>query len=94
MTTQLKNTTAQCAVDTLQEIVERQDLLDQRTCEQPSMIEPLLSVKDLANWLGIGVRTIDKLVAKNEAPPFVKIIRQRKWRPADVRAWLQELADK
>ena len=94
MTTHPKNTTAHAAANTLLDVVERQNLIDQRACVQPSMIEPLLSVKDLANWLGISVRTIDKLVAQNEAPPFVKIRRQRKWRPADVRAWLKKLADK
>ena len=90
MTNRPKNTLAQASEDTLQEVLgERQKLVDRRAFEQAVIIEPLLSINHLAQWLGISVRTIDNLAAHNEAPPFVRIGRQRKWCPDDVRAWLQ-----
>jgi len=55
----------------------------------------LLSVRDVAALLGLGVRTVWRMVAQGTFPgPTVSIgERIRRWRRADVEAWVNKQAE-
>jgi excisionase family DNA binding protein len=51
----------------------------------------MLSKVELAAALNVSSRTIDRWIADGEAPPYVRLPRNRlRWRWGDVRAWLAE----
>jgi predicted DNA-binding transcriptional regulator AlpA len=58
--------------------------------------EPLIDVNELATWLAISPNTLRKWIHKGpEArlmPRMLRINGQLRFRPADVRAWLEEKA--
>ena len=50
----------------------------------------LLSIEDLAAYLGDSKRTIYKYIATGEGPPFIRISAKNiKFDRADVDAWLE-----
>jgi excisionase family DNA binding protein len=49
--------------------------------------EPLLSTAAVAKWLGIAPRTVC-LWAENKVIPAIKIGRQWRFRPGELRDWL------
>ena len=51
---------------------------------------PLLDAKSLAGYLRVSRRTLENMLMRGEGPPYLKLGRQRRWRPADVELWLQE----
>lgn len=54
------------------------------------MDEQLLTVDDLARLLNVPKRAVYDMRYDGELPPAVLIGSQRlRWRPADVRAWLE-----
>ena len=55
------------------------------TCE----LEPLLSTSDVARITGRSVSTLEKDRLFGTGPAFVKIGRLVKYRPCDLREWLQ-----
>ncbi len=51
--------------------------------------EPMLDRKAVATWLGVSLRTLDRLrAAENFPAPFD--VGGPKWNPGDVRAWLNK----
>lgn len=52
-------------------------------------LEPLLSTADVSRITGRSVSTLEKDRLFGTGPAFVKIGRLVKYRPRDVRAWLQ-----
>jgi predicted DNA-binding transcriptional regulator AlpA len=53
-------------------------------------LEPLLSVAQVAKLTGRAVSTLEKDRLTGYGPRYVKLGRQVRYRPADVRAWLSE----
>ena len=52
-----------------------------------------LSPDQLADWLGVPVRSIYSWLHEGTAPRSHKIGRHRRFRREDVEAWLEERAD-
>lgn len=51
--------------------------------------EPLMDARKVAALLGISLRTLDTLVARGEAPAFIRIGQARRWRMAEINAWIE-----
>lgn len=51
--------------------------------------EPLMDARKVATLLGISLRTLDTLVARHEAPAFIRIGQARRWRMAEINAWIE-----
>lgn len=65
---------------------------DQRdaTLADPRRPEPLWSIEDIATYLRVDRRTIERLRASGKFPrPTVKIGRLPRWSPASVRRWVE-----
>lgn len=58
----------------------------------PGVRDRLLSIEALADWLDVPVWTIRKWRAQGTGPKGIRVGRHVRWRPEDVRAWLDELA--
>ncbi len=51
----------------------------------------LLTKQQLAELLGVSVRSVDRMVAAGTAPPVTLLPNgRRRWRRGDVRRWLAE----
>jgi len=60
------------------------------TCMGGNMgCEPLINARKVAALLGISLRTLDTLVARHEAPAFIRIGQARRWRMAEINAWIE-----
>lgn len=53
------------------------------------MGDALLRVQDVAERLGVSVRTMENLIKAGRVPAFVRIGRQRRWRPEDIERFLE-----
>ena len=51
-------------------------------------LEPLMSSKQLAAYLGVSVETLYYWRTCNKAPPAVRAGGALRWRESDVREWL------
>lgn len=51
--------------------------------------EPLMDARKVAALLGISLRTLDTLVARGEAPAFIRIGQARRWRMAEINLWIE-----
>jgi excisionase family DNA binding protein len=51
-------------------------------------MDTLLSADEVRAVLRISRRTFDLMVSRGEAPPHLAVGRQRRWREADVSAWI------
>lgn len=51
--------------------------------------EPLMDARKVATLLGISLRTLDTLVARREAPAFIRIGQARRWRMAEINTWIE-----
>jgi predicted DNA-binding transcriptional regulator AlpA len=60
---------------------------------QLNAIEPLMCAAEVTQAIGVSRRTFEKLMCRNEGPPFLMIGRQRRWRPGDVNQWIETLAE-
>lgn len=49
-----------------------------------------LTVKDVAEMLGIGRRTVWRLIATGQIPPPMRIGRSVRWRKASFERWLEK----
>jgi predicted DNA-binding transcriptional regulator AlpA len=58
--------------------------------ESYSMVEALLTETQISEIIGRSVPTLQKDRVFGTGPSFVKIGRQVRYRPEDVRAWLAE----
>lgn len=56
------------------------------------MADRLLSVPELADYLGISQKSVYALRYRGEGPRAVKIGKQLRFAPADVDAWLAQRA--
>ena len=56
-----------------------------------SAASDLISIVDLAEQLGVSVRTIRRWQAQEDAPPRVKRSRRLKYRKSDVVGWLEAM---
>ena len=52
----------------------------------------LITPPELAERLSVPLRTLDAWAYRRTGPAFVKLGRHRRYRPADVEAWLDEQA--
>jgi len=50
----------------------------------------LIDSDELATYLGFSVATLDTWASRGGGPDFHKVGKFRKYRPADVKAWLAE----
>jgi predicted DNA-binding transcriptional regulator AlpA len=63
--------------------------IDQQLAEPLSqLVEPLLTDSDLENLTGRARSTWQKARLKGDGPPFIRIGRLIRYRPSEVRAWL------
>lgn len=53
-------------------------------------LEKLLTVKEVAELLGVPVSTVYQWRYQGEGPPSLKLGRHVRYRPSDVEAWLKE----
>lgn len=54
------------------------------------MNEPLWTVEQLAEFLGVPVRTIYAWRYKRKGPPALRVGKHVRFRPADVERWLAD----
>jgi len=62
------------------------------TPAMPTKPEPslLLNQRELAELLGVNVRTLQRMRHAGELPPTVPVGRRLRWRRGDVETWLEE----
>jgi excisionase family DNA binding protein len=65
----------------------------ERSASQKQPLEPLLSITELSELLGVSVDTIYNWRHRGGGPPGIRVGRHVKWRPAEVRHWLDSLAE-
>ena len=62
----------------------------QRVVQRASVEEsPLWGVNKTANYLGIPKGTLYPWVSRGEGPRSYRVGKYRKWKPAEVLAWLE-----
>jgi excisionase family DNA binding protein len=54
------------------------------------MTDALLTAAEVAAALRISLHSFELLIQSGDAPAFFRIGRGRRWREADVRAWVAE----
>lgn len=59
----------------------------------PPGLEPLLSIRDLAGYLGVGEQTIRNWRTKGVGPRAVVFSGTVRFRASDIRQWLEEMAE-
>jgi predicted DNA-binding transcriptional regulator AlpA len=57
---------------------------------EKAFLEPLLTVAQVSEITGRSISTLEKDRWEGGGPPYVKMGRLVRYRPADVRAWLSE----
>lgn len=55
----------------------------------PQSSEPLLDIQQVAAWLGVSVKTVYCMRARDDAPPAIQVGRRLRWDRSDVLAWLE-----
>lgn len=50
----------------------------------------LLSIDEVADWLGVSVKTVYSMRDRNQAPPAIKVGRRLRWDAEDIQQWLDE----
>lgn len=53
-------------------------------------MKPQLNAKELAKLLNVSARTLEYLIAHDQAPPHYFLGRQRRWDPEMVQQWIGE----
>lgn len=56
--------------------------------------QQLMSLDDVAAWLGVPVRTLYSWRANNKGPRGIRVGKYVRYRPADVEAWIESNADR
>ena len=59
----------------------------------PEITPQLLTVEQTATMVGLGVRTIWNMVAKDEFPKPVKIGAATRWRRSEIIDWIDALGE-
>jgi len=71
-----------------QRLVERLDGLGRPP--EPNSAPDLMTAKDLADYLRVDPRTVQRMAAAGELPAPIPVSAKRsRWRRADIDAWLQ-----
>lgn len=52
--------------------------------------EPLWTSQQLADYLGISAAAVRMMRSRGQGPRFIRLGKNVKYRPEDVRAWLAE----
>lgn len=73
--------------------VEGYDVTEDRRCEVVrTNLEPnpevLLDIRGVSEWTGLAEKTIRNRLSRGEDLPPVVRLPSLRWRPADVRAWI------
>jgi hypothetical protein len=50
-------------------------------------MQPLLTQDEVADYLKLSVRTVERLRVSGTGPKFLKILRSVRYRPEDVQSW-------
>lgn len=58
-----------------------------------AVIEPLLRVTDVVDWLGVSAKSIYRWCEEGRMP-FVRAGTSLRFRRADVEAWIQQAAER
>ena len=66
---------------------------EQLTVEPETLGTPLLSIDELSLWTQTKKSTLYALLSQGRGPKCSKVGRALRFRPADVHAWISELAD-
>lgn len=53
----------------------------------------LLTIREVADYLGVSVQTIYNWRYRGEGPPGLKVMGQVRYRPEDLEGWLSDQAD-
>lgn len=53
----------------------------------------LISAKELAERLGISIRTLEDLIVRGEIPSPMRFGRARRWEPELVERWIKKKAE-
>lgn len=53
-------------------------------------MEGLATAKQVAEYLGVHPKSVDRWASQGAGPPYVKIEGARRYDWADVRAWIEE----
>jgi len=56
----------------------------------PPKTRPLATSKEVADYLGVPVRTLDDWAYRRVGPPFRKVGRHRRYRWSEIEKWLDE----
>lgn len=59
---------------------------------QKADLRPLLTAHEVAAVLSISLRKFEQLIAAHDAPVHFRVGRLRRWRAADVQAWIAQRA--
>ena len=59
----------------------------------PEPTSKLIGVKEVAQLLGAGERTVWKLSSCGVLPPVISIGRSRRWRRQDIESWIDRKAE-
>ena len=51
-------------------------------------MDTLMSAEEVRTLLRVSRRTFESIVARNEAPPYLFVGRQRRWKTKDVQNWI------
>ena len=57
--------------------------------DNQAMPEPLWTVKDVADYLGVHAKTIYLWTHESDGPPAVRLGKYLRYRPDDVIAWVE-----
>lgn len=55
-------------------------------------LEPLLSAGEVASVLKISRSGLERLLAVNAGPAFIRIGKLRRWRKSDLKRWIDDQA--
>jgi len=55
-----------------------------------AMTQQLLTTSEVADLLRVPQRSLDQWAYQGSGPAFVRVGRYRRYRPADLEAWLNE----
>ncbi|WP_144373394.1 helix-turn-helix transcriptional regulator [Vogesella urethralis] len=55
-------------------------------------MQPQLNAKELAKLLNVSARTLESLIATDQAPPHYRLGKVRRWDPEMVQQWICERA--
>ncbi|ODU07303.1 MAG: excisionase [Pseudonocardia sp. SCN 72-86] len=60
---------------------------------QPGLIAPLWTIKDVSDYLRVPVQTLYSWRAQSYGPPARRMGKHLRYQPSDVMRWLEQLDD-